>query len=42
MDIDKSSVFTTYSISNRGPLIKIREDKCINSYLKQRSIISVI
>ena len=30
VDIDKSSVFTTYSTSNRGPLIKIRKDKCIN------------
>ena len=30
VDIDKSSVFTTYSISNCGPLIKIRKDKCIN------------
>ena len=30
VDIDKSSVFTTYSTSNRRPLIKIRKDKCIN------------
>ena len=30
VDIDKSSVITTYSTSNRGPLIKIRKDKCIN------------
>ena len=30
MEIDKSSLFTTYSTSNRGPLIKIRKDKCIN------------
>ena len=30
VDIDKSSVFTNYSISNRGPLIKIHKDKCIN------------
>ena len=30
VDIHKSSVFTTYSTSNPGPLIKIREDKYIN------------
>ena len=30
VDIDKSSVFTTYSTSNRELLIKIRKDKCIN------------
>ena len=30
VDIDKSSVFTTYSTSNRIPLITIRKDKCIN------------
>ena len=30
VDIDKSSVLTTYSTSNRGPLIKIRKYKCIN------------
>ena len=30
VDIDKSSVFTTYSTSNRRPLIKKRKDKCIN------------
>ena len=30
VDIDKSSVFTTYSTSNRGPLIKIRKEKCMN------------
>ena len=30
VDIDKSSVFTTYSTSNRGPLIKIRKYKCTN------------
>ena len=30
VDIGKSSVFTTYSTSNRGPLINIRKDKCFN------------
>ena len=30
VDIDKESVFITYSTSNRGPLIKICKDKCIN------------
>ena len=30
VDIDKLSEFTTYSTSNRRPLIKIRKYKCIN------------
>ena len=34
VDIDKSSVFTIYSTSNRGPLIKIKT----NALIKQRSI----
>ena len=41
VDIDKSSVFTTYSTSNRGPLIKIREDKCINKATRNTSIPSI-